>query len=648
MHCGHVFGCNYGKVAVQAIANSMKQKAARTGTRQGYRPNGSGRFVLLLICLWLTGCEGRFGNGETFDLTQGGHRLATTETLAPEQARQRLAGHDDSEDRAVVATDMNTSHWQQLTLPPCNDPGGCVLMVPMTTFDEVDVWLYRGDRLLEHYAAGDARPFKVRPLADARFSFPVPFGDKVTALLRVRTGGYLNFRILWATAAEYRGDLAARSAWYGMFFGSLAIMALFNFFVFLGLRDRNFLYYSAYVTCIALFLAAFTGHAARFLWPSSDGLSNTMIIIAPCLSVIFGLAFCFGFLRAARFRPLVRRFGGSLSVVAVLLMVLAIAGAPYEQLILATTVLAYTGLFTYLMLALSAWRSGISEARFLLLAFISFFIGLLIHQLRVMDLVPSTMFTVHAAEVGALLEATLLSFALADRINVLNAKNRRLEQQALEAQRTFSRQLVSTQERERAIISRALHDSVGHGLLIIKNHLVGPGRTDPRSDVGQRAARDQEMADQCVEILNTVRSLSHELHPHMLERLGLAKALESIIDRSLSSTDISGSCSVENCGDNLEHEAQLALYRVAQEALSNAIRHAQASEIMLDLRGEEDRVVMRIKDDGNGFDPDSATPGLGLINMRGRMQLVGGRLELRSAPDQGCELRCEVPVARPA
>jgi signal transduction histidine kinase len=593
----------------------------------------------------LAGCDAHFGTSEPFDLSDSGQRLATADSLSPEQARQQLAGHDDRKDRRVMKTDMATSHWHELALPACSDPGGCVLTVPMATFDEVDLWLYRGDRLLEHYSAGDARPFAVRPLADARFSFPVSAGEGVTALLRVRTGGYLNFRILWATADNYRGDVAARAAWYGMLFGSLGIMALFNFFVFLGLRDRNFLYYSAYVTSLALFLSVFTGHAAQFLWPGSDGLSNTMIIIAPCLSVIFGLAFCFGFLREAQFKPLVRRFGAGLSAVAAAFIVLEVAGAPYEPLILATSVLAYAALLTYLMLALSAWRAGLSEARFLLLAFTSFFVGMVVHQLRVMALIPSTDFTAHAAEAGVLLEATLLAFALADRINLLNAKNRRLERQALEAQRTFSRQIVSTQERERETISRALHDSVGHGLLIVKNHLLANGRTRGEPEAADRSATDREMAEQCSEILNTVRDLSHALHPHILERLGLAKALESIFDRTVSSTDISGCCSVEDCDEDLTHEAKLTLYRVAQESLSNAIKHGQPSEILLDLRREGDTVMMRIKDDGNGFDPDSTKPGLGLVNMRGRLQLVGGQLELQSAPDRGCELRCELPVS---
>ena len=513
----------------------------------------------------------------------------------------------------------------------------------MATFDQVDAWFYRDGRLLQRHQAGDSRPFTIRPLADARFAFPVPPGNDVIALLRVRTGGFLNLRPLWLTSSDYLGNLSARSAWYGVFFGGLAIMALYNFFVFLSLRDTNFLLYSGYVISLALFLSVFTGHAAQFLWPESGDLSNTMMVSATCLSVMFGLAFCLGFLRAATFPPIIDRAAKALFGFAGLLIALALAGASYELLIRATTILGYLALSTYLLLALSAWHAGVREARFLLLAFSCFAIGMVIHQLHLMGLVSSTIITAHASEFGALLEATLLSFALADRINLLNAENRRLEQEALQAQRTFSRQLVNTQERECEEISRALHDSVGHGLLVIKNYLE---RAGAGGSTGARNtdSHDQQMAVQCSEMLNTVRDLSHALHPHILQRLDLARALESILDRSLASTDIQGSCCVEDCDECLEPDARLALYRVAQEALSNAIKHAQASEIILDVRREGRQVVMRVKDDGQGFDPGSTSSGLGLVNMRGRMQLVGGRLELTTVPGSGCELRCEVPV----
>jgi len=563
--------------------------------------------------------------------------LYTSESWSPAEALERLRAAPPGTPGMGRPSDPSTTHWFLLRLPACNHASGCRLVVPFPAFDEVVFRLVDDDVPGAPVRDGDGLPVPEDGRVDPRYTFAVPPGPSRDALLAVRTGGFLALTLRWAPTPDYLANLALSHVWYGLFFGGMLILALYNAFLFFALRDRNFLYYSAYVTCLALFVAVFTGYGRLFLWPGTGGLSDTMVIVATGLSVVFGLAFCLGFLREARFGAVVVWWQRGLLALALALIGAILLEAPYAPVLRWTTVLAYLAMATYLGLALLGLRAGVREARFLVLAFSTFFLGMVVHQLHIMSVIPSTVITRHASEVGALLEATLLSFALADRIETLNREKNRLENAALEAQRSFSRQLIQAQESERQGVSQALHDGVGHGLLVLKGYLetgAGPQRTE----------KAPAMAAYCGELLDSVRDLSHALHPHILERLDLGSALESAMSQALDPRGVHWSCEVAPCDDDLSPDARLALYRVAQEALSNALRHGEPDEVILLLERRGDRVVLRIKDDGMGFDTDERAEGIGIINMRGRLELLGGRLSLNAAPGEGCEVRAELPL----
>jgi signal transduction histidine kinase len=566
------------------------------------------------------------------------HYLPTRATWSAAEALEKLEQSPGDVADLGQASDPETFHWFLVSLPPCPEEAGCRLLIPFPSFDEVTFWLLEAGMPSAPQQDGDAYPVPGGARVDPRYVFSVPPGSGHSALIRVRTGGFLAMTVLWAAAPDYLANLALMHVWYGLFFGGMLVLALYNAFLYLALRDRNFLTFAAYVTCLALFIAVFTGYGRLFLWPGIGGLSDTMVIVATCLSVLFGLTFCFGFLREANFGPLIHWTGRAFTGVAMLLMVAIVLGASYAHVVRWTTVLAYLAMATYLLLALLGLRAGVREARFLIVAFSMFFLGMILHQLHIMSVIPSNLLTRHASEVGALLEATLLSFALADRIETLNREKARLENEALEAQRSFSRQLIQAQESERQGVSQALHDGVGHGLLVVKGFLE-------RDSAGGRNDRGTDMAAYCGELLDSVRNLSHTLHPHILERLELGSALEAAMAQALDPRGIEWFCEVSPCDADLSPDARLALYRVAQEAISNALKHGNPGEVILLLEREADRVVMRIKDDGRGFDVATAVNGIGVINMRGRLELLGGRLDLVSEPGAGCEVWAELPLS---
>ncbi|MEM8712152.1 MAG: ATP-binding protein, partial [Planctomycetota bacterium] len=145
-----------------------------------------------------------------------------------------------------------------------------------------------------------------------------------------------------------------------------------------------------------------------------------------------------------------------------------------------------------------------------------------------------------------------------------------------------------------------------------------------------------------------LHDLSRRLHPAVLDDLGLSAALRSECNRRSSLTGLSiqfEDSATEACVDSLSGDLKLALFRIAQEALTNAIRHAQPTSIEVKLDSDERRIRMTITDDGIGFDTRGVRgPGIGLSSMDERIRLVDGRLSVTSRPSRGTEVEALVSV----
>jgi two-component system, NarL family, sensor histidine kinase UhpB len=220
---------------------------------------------------------------------------------------------------------------------------------------------------------------------------------------------------------------------------------------------------------------------------------------------------------------------------------------------------------------------------------------------------------------------------------VIHSFNRMLDRLEAERQLTAQRALAA-QEMERIGIARNLHDEVGQLLTGVLLQLDAIAEDVPAH--GEEIGETKQVVRQALE---EVRRISSELRPEMLEHLGLISALIELatsfqkrsgirVDRTLDS-DITG----------LSPETELAIYRIAQEALTNVSRHSQASSVSISLQQAAGRVVLRVVDDGLGL-PDVAQEHGGLRSMRERAILLQGALAVKPASGGGVDVRLEVPT----
>ena len=210
--------------------------------------------------------------------------------------------------------------------------------------------------------------------------------------------------------------------------------------------------------------------------------------------------------------------------------------------------------------------------------------------------------------------------------------------------RAWGTEAVEAAEEERLRIAQELHDDLAQRLaaLQVQTRLVRQAEVERRNELLEQLQEEIRTASE------QVRQIIRGLRPPTLSELGLGAALQHEAQRQLEDTGIERELAIEQVDGRPEGRVQLVLYRVTQEAVRNAVQHADPSRISVRLREDGDGwLELAVEDDGRGFDPDAVAEGdrYGLVGMRERVGAVGGRIELDSAPGRGTLVRARVPVA---
>jgi signal transduction histidine kinase len=237
----------------------------------------------------------------------------------------------------------------------------------------------------------------------------------------------------------------------------------------------------------------------------------------------------------------------------------------------------------------------------------------------------------------------LVTYALWS-IRVAEFKRRATVQQA------FAKELIASQEMERRRISAELHDSLGQRLIVIKSlayFLQRPKATSLVTDEQRQTL--EEMSSEVSQAIEETRTISYNLRPFQLDRLGLSKAIEALARSVGTASEIRFQTSIDNIDNSFPEAQRINVYRIIQEATNNISKHSGATEAQILIQKTNQGVTLTISDNGKGLSPDvksasTGKSGFGLIGIRERALLMSGTVKIQSSSGSGTVLRFDFPL----
>lgn len=372
-------------------------------------------------------------------------------------------------------------YWFRLEIKPewVEEIDG-LISISYPALDHLEVYRLESDQQgvpAPLYVLGDLLPFYPRYANNRDFIIPLKFkkADKVTFLFRAKTDGTLQLPIKYYAKQTYYDGEQKTLVIEGFYFGILFIMAAYNFFVFVTLRDSSYAYYSAFVLSILLFQSSLHGFAFQFLWPEMPAINRFMIPLTVSCCVIFGSLFSMFFLKTREGFP---RINSLFLIVTLLGGVSAVASfaTPYSVSIkLAAMSSLLAAVFT-IGVGSYCWFKGVTHARYYFWGWTMMLASVAILNLNKQGVLPATLFTEYAIQIGSAVEAILLSFALGDRINSerkakLEMQNRALQQER-DARMEQQRHHVAEMAAQQKVISAQAESKAKSQFLATMSHEI--------------------------------------------------------------------------------------------------------------------------------------------------------------------------------
>jgi len=326
-----------------------------------------------------------------------------------------------------------------------------VLEIAFPLLDKVQIYIFSDkdghQNLLQQEISGRDFSFKNRVIEHRNFVFPFTMHpeEKLTFLLRIETDDGMIFPLSIWKPEYFTKRVQVEQFLFGIYYGIIMVMILYNLFIFISTRDKNYLIYILYITFFGLFQLAMNGLAVQYLWPDSPwwGIHANPFLIG--MSALFGSYFSINFLNMPVNIPRFNKVMQSLLVMSIILVVSSLF-VDYSITILAGQILPLAMIFTGIPAAIVCLRMGNRSARFYLIAWTAFFIGVILSTLRVMGLLPHNFITEYGMQIGSGLEMILLSLALADRINIMKKEKDEAQQEVITSQEIMVNSLNKSKE----------------------------------------------------------------------------------------------------------------------------------------------------------------------------------------------------------
>ncbi|RHX79229.1 7TM diverse intracellular signaling domain-containing protein [Leptospira yasudae] len=355
----------------------------------------------------------------------------------------------------------DSAHWLRFNVKNAEKNSKLVLYeLAYPLIDSIEVFVKNLDTgEVQTLSSGDKLPFGTREIRHQNFIFPVRLAPQTEYrfLVRILTESSVQFPMALWSANEFSNHIVDEQKTFGLYYGIMIAMMAYNFFLFIGTRDRSYLFYVLFLTGYVLFQACLNGLAFQYLWPDSIWWANSSLPFFMFFGGGWGAQFSREFLRMKSYHPLLDRILLSYFFLGMISSVLTL-GLNFSIGI--KLAIAYVFLMVVLLISsgLVSIFKGYRAARFYLSAWIFLLLGIVTYILKTLTLFPSNFVTEYSIQFGSSFEVLLLSLALADRINILKKEKEEAQKKLIENQKeALKKQTVMTQSFERFVPKQFLN-----------------------------------------------------------------------------------------------------------------------------------------------------------------------------------------------
>lgn len=319
----------------------------------------------------------------------------------------------------------SSAFWIKFTVNNTTHSNNVLLEFDQPTVDEVDFYIVNSDGSIQEQKGGEVLPYDYRKYKNQNhvFDLDVPSGQTREFYMRIKSGEQLMFPAYIGTPKQVLESLMHRDLIYGLFYGVMLVMLLYNLFIYFSVRDKGYLYYVVYILTLTLSQASLQGYAFRFIWPQSSWMAINSVYLFPSIAGLAAMVFSKEFLQSREYAPKLTKGLNILItvfVVAILLVFLKLNKLSFSIMQLNTAI----GSLYVLYLSGVVAKRGYKPAIFFLIAWSILLLGAIVFVLKDFGAVPYNNFTSSILAAGSAIEVILLSFALADKINILRKEEK--------------------------------------------------------------------------------------------------------------------------------------------------------------------------------------------------------------------------------
>ncbi|HEY1033195.1 MAG TPA: 7TM diverse intracellular signaling domain-containing protein [Flavipsychrobacter sp.] len=387
-----------------------------------------------------------------------------------------------------------STFWAKFTVSN-NSNERLLLEFDQPTIDEAALFSMNPSGGLDSQKEGEFKPYDQRLYNNQNYIFELnlPQGETRTYYFRIKSGEQIMLPLVVGSSKAVLESLMMKDLIFGLFFGVILVMLLYNLFIYLTVRDKGYLYYGFYILSLALSQASLQGYAFRFLWPGSTWMAQNSVYLFPSLGGLAAMVFVKQFLQTKSFVPRLHLLLNILIGVFVVAIFACFAGLTtlsFNIMQLNTMV----GSLYVLYLSIVVLRKGYRSAIFFIIAWSILLLGATVFVLKDFGIFPYNNFTSSILAIGSAIEVVLLSFALADKINILRKEREEAQALAVTAAQENARivkeqnVILEAKVNERTKELKASNDGLNKALKDLKDAEMQLVESEKMASLGQLTA----------------------------------------------------------------------------------------------------------------------------------------------------------------